>query len=141
MTIDVSSLASAISALADAVGESTRIDADRAATQSLRDVVHAGVIQSFEFTYELAWKTLRRVMAAKLGDAALTGVDKQELFRLAAKHGWLHDPEKWFEFNDARNMTSHAYDRVIAEDIYVTAVAFLGVAQALHSELQKRVAP
>lgn len=96
------------------------------------------VIQCFEFSYELAWKTLRRALIAQQGASALTGVDKAELFRVAARQGWLNSPQKWLDYNAARNMTSHAYDRVIAEDIYAIAVEFLSEVRILENHLRQR---
>lgn len=67
----------------------------------------AGAIQAFEFCYELAWKTMKRVLKLR-GEE--TGSPK-DTFRKAAIEKIIDDPEIWFEFQKKRNITSHTYER------------------------------
>ena len=70
----------------------------------------AAAIQCFEFTYELAWKTMKRL----LNERGVEVNSPKTTFRAAAKEGWIDDPETWFVFQKARNMTSHTYDNDVA---------------------------
>lgn len=74
----------------------------------------AGAIQAFEFTYELAWKTIKRLLEKE----GILVRSPREAFREAAALKVISDPEVWFQFIDARNETVHTYledarDRVL----------------------------
>ncbi len=96
--LDLSGFANAVARLAEAL-----------ARQPANDLERDGCIQRFEYTYELAWKMMRRhLISIGAGDAELLG--RRELFREAARRGIVNDPEPWFDFQKARNITSHNYD-------------------------------
>jgi nucleotidyltransferase substrate binding protein (TIGR01987 family) len=73
----------------------------------------AGAIQSYEFCFELAWKTMKRVLKVR-GEE--TGSPK-DTFRKAAIEKLIDDPDIWFEFQYMRNLTSHIYERRNVEKI------------------------
>ena len=66
----------------------------------------AGSIQSFEFCYELAWKTMKR-FCEKSGK---TPYILKDVFREAAVSGLISDPRIWFKFIEIRNITVHTYN-------------------------------
>ncbi|MGN7620332.1 HI0074 family nucleotidyltransferase substrate-binding subunit [Rickettsia amblyommatis] len=66
----------------------------------------AGSIQSFEFCYELAWKTMKR-FCEKSGK---TPYVLKDVFREAAVSGLISDPRIWFKFIEIRNITVHTYN-------------------------------
>jgi nucleotidyltransferase substrate binding protein (TIGR01987 family) len=73
----------------------------------------AGAVQAFEFTYELAWKTLKRVLE-------ILGVivsSPRETFRAAAVNNLITDPEEWFYFMKMRNLTSYVYREEILDEV------------------------
>jgi nucleotidyltransferase substrate binding protein (TIGR01987 family) len=70
---------------------------DEAVTGMLRD----SVIQRFEFTIELFWKTLRALL--QLPPAASSRTALQEAYRA----GWIDDEANWVELVRERNLTSH----------------------------------
>lgn len=69
-----------------------------------------GAIQRFEFCYELAWKTMRRILIKK----GLEANNPRDVFRLAAANGLIDSPELWFESIRKRNL----YDEDLAEAIF-----------------------
>jgi len=71
-------------------------------------------IQRFKFSYELAWKTLKRV----LNHQGIMVNSPRNVFRDAAKEGLLDYPKAWFTFLELRNLTTHTYQEAIAEKIY-----------------------
>lgn len=79
-----------------------------------------GVIQRFEFTYELAWKTIKRILAFKGIDAS----SPRDVFREAAKQKLISDPKVWFEFIRKCNLTSHIYNRQSAQEIFESLPMF-----------------
>lgn len=73
-----------------------------------------GVIQAFEFTHELAWKTLKDFLAAS-GTSELFG--SRDVTREAFKVGLIVSGEVWMQMIGSRNLTSHTYDEETAEEI------------------------
>jgi nucleotidyltransferase substrate binding protein (TIGR01987 family) len=71
-----------------------------------------GLIQRFEFTVELAWKSIKEYLedqGAVLGIASPRGVLKE-----AYAAGIIHDAEIWNQILTARNLMSHVYDEETA---------------------------
>jgi nucleotidyltransferase substrate binding protein (TIGR01987 family) len=108
------------------------LDADQ------RDVMRAGVIQNFEFTYELCWKFIKRRLESDLGAVYVDGVSRKELFRLAAEHRLIASAQDWFLVHASRNETVHTYDPTTAEEVYAAAKGFLVAAKELLAELKRR---
>lgn len=137
MSINLTPLTLAIAALERAIAVVRRADGD-ATPADVREVLQAGLIQSFEFTYELAWKTMRRTLGDELGAMTVDGLSRRELFRLAQQQLLLTDVERWMDYHQARNLTSHVYDQVLAASIAATAMAFFGDADDLLDRLRAR---
>ncbi|MCM0606892.1 MAG: HI0074 family nucleotidyltransferase substrate-binding subunit [Xanthomonadaceae bacterium] len=87
-------------------------------------------IQRFEFSVELAWKTARK----KLG---FQNTAPKLVVRDLAQAGVIQSAEKWFEFIEARYMSSHTYKEDVAEIVYLAAKDFLPHALKLLAELKK----
>ncbi len=101
------------------------------------DLEKAGTIQYFEFTFELAWKTLRRILKARGKDLN----SPKTVVREAALEGLIADPEVWFGFIDVRNETVHTYRRALAEQIFGRLPAFDSEMLKLIAELKKLKVP
>lgn len=71
----------------------------------------AGAIQAFEFTFEQAWKTLKKVLVHK----GLECGSPRDTFRVAAVDGLIINPTKWFVYLEKRNLTSHTYNQEIVD--------------------------
>ncbi|MBE1555347.1 nucleotidyltransferase substrate binding protein [Sporosarcina limicola] len=69
-----------------------------------------GTIQRFEFTIEIYWKTLKRLLLSE-GIEAKT---PRETLKEAYQAGWLADEEAWLQMLKDRNETSHIYDEEMA---------------------------
>lgn len=82
------------------------------------DFIRDAVIQRFKYTYELAWKTMRRYF--KLNNQ-LEEENIQNIFREAGRQKLIGSVEHWFGYQKARNQTSHTYDQNIAEQVYIAA--------------------
>ena len=72
------------------------------------DPVRDGVIQRFEFTFDLAWKSLKEYMQDQ-GATTPLQFPKQVL-REAYAAELIDDERLWLDMLDARNSTSHIYD-------------------------------
>ena len=138
MKLDLSSLHKAVESLEKAL----RVADDGVFMSQLNDeqkqTVRAGVIQNFEFTYELCWKFMQRWLQVNLGSAYVAGVSRRQLFRLSAEHRLIGDVDRWMVYHDARNETAHTYDENTAEDVFETAQKFLADARGLLEALEAR---
>ena len=133
--LDLSSLEKACEALdlALKVYDKSLLPDDNSEKVLLRD----GVIQRFEFTYELCWKMLKRYLEEYSLEKA-DGLNNRELFRIGWEQGLVSDPEKWFHYMKMRNQTSHVYDNAKAEAVYASAREFLPDAQYLLQHLKEK---
>ena len=79
-------------------------------------VVRDGVIQRFEFTFELAWKSLREYMEDQGAD--MNGiVFSKQVFKAAYAAQVIGDEQVWLDMLASRNVTSHVYDDAQAANV------------------------
>lgn len=138
MILDLSSLKKAINSLEKAVIFSIKKENEKNTDSDEMAVIIAGVIQNFEFTYELCWKYMKRWLEENISRDIVDGVPRNELFRRAAESRLIDEVEKWFEFHVARNKTSHVYDEDIARDVYLTSKDFLPEAKLFYKRIEER---
>lgn len=80
----------------------------------LNELEQQGLIQSFEYTYELAWNTIKDFFEAQ-GESGISG--SRDAFRLAFNRGLVENGEIWMEMIKSRMLTSHTYNEEVAEAI------------------------
>ena len=102
------------------------------------DILRDSVIQRFEYTYELAWKMMKRWLEANLSATEVDGVARKELFRIAAQQQLVTDPLEWFQYHQARNLTSHIYDEATAEQVFSVISGFIDDVEHFFMEIEKR---
>lgn len=73
-----------------------------------------GLIQSFEFTHELAWKTVKDFLESR-GVQNLYG--SKDVTREAFRTNLIENGETWMAMIQSRNLTSHTYDEATAAQI------------------------
>ncbi|MCB9493599.1 MAG: nucleotidyltransferase substrate binding protein [Epsilonproteobacteria bacterium] len=73
-----------------------------------------GTVQRFEFSIELFWKVLQKL----LRDEQVVAKSPRQVMQEAYALGWLKDEALWLEMANARNQTSHTYDEDLAVEIY-----------------------
>lgn len=100
------------------------------------DIVRDATIQRFEYTYELAWKMIKRHLEWA-GTTDADSLTRKSLFREAARIGLIAGAEAWFDYHEARDLTSHTYDEARAEEVYAVAKRFAPDARRLLSTLQQ----
>ena len=107
----------------------------------LKPHLRSSVIQSFEFTYELSVRLLRRVLIERSESAdRVADLSFNDLLRAAADAGLMPDPALWREWREMRNATSHAYDEAKAQAVALRACAFATDAAALLQALEASLA-
>ena len=73
-----------------------------------------GFIQTFEYTHELAWKTLKDFLEDR-GNTDIYG--SRDATKKAFALGLIDDGEIWMQMIKSRNLTSHTYDENTADEI------------------------
>ena len=76
----------------------------------------AGAIKAFEYTFELSWKIMKRIIEQQ-GDTPFVISGSRDIIRVAAYIHLIDEPRKWFDFIDARNITSHTYNEADADAV------------------------
>jgi nucleotidyltransferase substrate binding protein (TIGR01987 family) len=134
MKLDTTSLGNAVRRLREGLARCEREPMD----EQVRD----GLIQRFEFTYELSHKMLRRYL--KETAASPDEIDQMpiaDLIRTANGQGLLRgDWPAWRRFREMRARTSHTYDDKVASQVASAIPGFLEEAEHLYAELQRRLA-
>ena len=110
---------------------------ERAIQQPINEFSRDSVIQRFEYTFELCWKYLQRVLEADRPseDPSIKGI-----LREAAKQNLIQDLDLWFKFHESRNLTSHTYNENTAQEVYNVAIKLPEKAHQLLEVLKKKIA-
>jgi len=82
--------------------------------RELNDLERQGLIQAFEFTHELSWNLLKDYIEHQGGQQLIGSKDTS---REAFQKGLVVDGEKWMSMIKSRNLTSHTYNKKIANEI------------------------
>jgi len=85
----------------------------------LNELEKQGLIQSFEYSYELAWNTIKDYFDAQ-GETGIHG--SRDAFRLAFKRGLILDGKTWMDMIHSRTLTVHTYNEALAEEIATVIV-------------------
>ena len=100
----------------------------------LNELEKQGVIQAFEYTYELAWNALKDYLEAQ-GETDIHG--SRDTFRLAFKRGLIENGEVWMAMVASRTLTSQTCNEETAETIaHDGAAIYFQEFKALQSKLE-----
>ena len=80
----------------------------------LSELEQQGLIQSFEYNYELAWNTIKDFYENQ-GETGIQG--SRDAIRMAFKRGLIVDGETWMKMIKSRTLTPHTYNENIADEI------------------------
>lgn len=83
------------------------IDAEQDFT-SYESIVKEGIIQRFEYCFELAWKTLKDKM--EYDGLTITRVSPKPLLKQAYQSKYINNIELWLKMANDRNLMSHTYN-------------------------------
>jgi nucleotidyltransferase substrate binding protein (TIGR01987 family) len=112
-------------------------DALKNGPQSLSLLEKQGVVQRFEFTFELAWKTLKDYLESSGLRLALQL--PRHVIKEAFAAGLLPDGQVWIDMLDYRNRLSHVYDEAVFESaVEAIAARFLPAIGTLHDDFDKK---
>ena len=95
----------------------------------------AGIIQSFEYCYELSWKIMKKV----LNSEGLEVSTPKQVIREAGDAKIIDDVKLWIEFVNKRNLTVHTYNELVLKEIMEIMPKFKDELSKLIKELENRV--
>ena len=115
--------------------ELLREGAAQAETAGLSELEKEGLVQRFEYTWELAWKLLKDYLEAE--GVVLETVTPRATVRAAFSAQLITDGDAWMRALDARNAMSHTYDPSSFERVVGDLQAeYLGLFEALYARLE-----
>ena len=76
-------------------------------------LLQAGLIQTYEFTFELAWKTLKDYLEME----GFTVPSPRATLRQAFQCGYIQQGDVWLKALNDRNLTAHTYDDEVAKEV------------------------
>ena len=138
MTLDLTSLRSAIASLEKSIRSYRVLSENSTLTRDDIDTVKAGVIQNFEVAYEQCWKFMKRWIEQNVSSDIVDGVTRRELFRVGAENRLIDDVAQWMEFHQSRNLTAHTYDAENAGQAFSSALIFIDAARSFLKRLDVR---
>ncbi|MFA6568710.1 MAG: nucleotidyltransferase substrate binding protein [Victivallales bacterium] len=100
----------------------------------LNELEEQGLIQAFEYTYELAWNTLKDYFEIQ-GETNLQG--SRDTIRMAFRRGLIENGEAWMDMIKSRILTSHSYNEDTAGKIAHDIVSvYFQEFMRLHAKLE-----
>lgn len=108
-------------------------------TEGMSEIEKEGMIQRFEYTYELAWNTIKDFYENQ-GEVSIQG--SRDAFRIAFNRGLISSGDIWMKMIDSRKLTVHTYNEktanTVASDIVETYFElFMGLQETLEKEMKQ----
>lgn len=95
----------------------------------------AGIVQAFEYCYELSWKIMRKI----LYNEGLEVNTPKQVFRESVRSGIIKDIKSWIEFANKRNLTVHTYNELVLKDVMKAIPNFKKEVSLLIKEIENRI--
>jgi len=95
--------------------------------QASSEMQRDATIQRFEFTVELAWKSLQ----VRLRQDGIRCRSPKDCLQAAFEQGLISDDESWFRLMEDRNLTVHTYNEATAEEVYSRIPSYLSLFKEL----------
>ncbi|MGV3630006.1 MAG: nucleotidyltransferase substrate binding protein [Bacteroidota bacterium] len=90
----------------------------------------AGVVQFFEFTFELSWKTLKDYLNSRQVEVAFP----RDVIKEAFAYGLIENGDVWIDMLEKRNLLSHTYNRENSD------LAYELISGHYHAEIKNLIA-
>ncbi|MDR0581485.1 MAG: nucleotidyltransferase substrate binding protein [Prevotellaceae bacterium] len=85
------------------------------AKETLNELEQQGLIQAFEYTYELAWNVMKDYLTYEQADLTIMG--SRDAIRRAFQRGLIDDGHDWMDMISSRINSAHTYNDATAQDI------------------------
>lgn len=82
---------------------------------TLNEIIKEGLIQRFEYTYEMAWNVMKDY-ALFQGNTQISG--SRDAIRYSFSINIISEGDLWMDMVQSRIKTSHTYDEETVDDIY-----------------------
>ena len=82
----------------------------------MSDLEKEGVVQRFEYTFELAWKTLRDYLV--YSGVVFDQITPRSVIKQAFAAKIIEDGQTWINMLEQRNLRSHTYDNESFEAVF-----------------------
>ena len=100
------------------------------------EIIKMALVKAFEFTYELAWNTMKDFLENEGYDEVK---NSKQTIRTAFQAELITDAEKWMEMIQKRNLAGHTYNAVILEETAVYIYnEFFPLVRKLYEDFKKR---
>ncbi len=106
--------------------------------ESFSDLERAGIVQRFEYTFELAWKTIKDYL--EFGGLTLDQVTPREAIKQAFAAKVVDDGQTWLDMLAHRNLISHTYDpKKFRETVEAIRQRYLAAFEQIYGLLKVQV--
>lgn len=103
---------------------------------SLSELEKQGAVQRFEFTFELAWKTLKDYL--EFNGVVMDQITPSSVIKQAFTARIISDGQLWIDMLRCRNLMSHTYDEAVFDHaVREMAGRFLAGLEELHNFLKE----
>jgi nucleotidyltransferase substrate binding protein (TIGR01987 family) len=89
------------------------------AEDTLEEIIKEGLIQRFEYTYEMAWNVMKDY-ALYQGNSEIGG--SRDAIRFAFSTKLIENGDMWMDMIKSRIKTSHTYNEETANEIYLKII-------------------
>lgn len=96
-------------------------------------IVRDAAIQRFEFTFDLAWKSMKTYLEERKGIICRS---PKGCIREAYAQGLIEHDEMWLKLTDMRNLTAHTYREDVAREVYAVLPSAIDRFEKLLSQLK-----
>ena len=107
-----------------------------ALSQPANEFVRDAAIQRFEFSFELAWKSIQAAARVEGQECS----SPRTAFSTAWRNRWIAEESVWLGMLDERNKTSHTYRDAVAREVFGNLPRHLPHLNQLCDALAKRLA-
>jgi nucleotidyltransferase substrate binding protein (TIGR01987 family) len=106
---------------------------------ALNDLEKEGTVQRFEYTVELAWKSLKDYI--EFSGVELRSITPKTVIKAAFAARIISDGQLWVDMIDHRNLLSHKYDQaLLSQGLGEIQTRYLPALEALQQYLQQQAA-
>lgn len=113
-------------------------EAPEGEVSDLNDLEKEGVIQRFEYTFELSWNTLKDRL--EYDGVLMHSVTPRSVIRTAIATGLVADGQTWMNMLEDRRNTSHRYDAGLLESVLSNIQNnYLPILKTLHGRLSEEM--
>ncbi len=101
------------------------------------DIVQMALVQTFEFTFELAWNVMKDYLESQ---GFVEVKSPKQAIRTAFQVGIITDAEQWLEMIAKRNLASHTYNQtILQETVKYIKDEFSPLVEKLNREMKDRL--